>query len=90
MASEKDTLPEGYIIPIHRALTKPLFWMGVPRNFLLMEFFFGFLGGVLFKTFYIPLLAVCCHFLFRYLGQRDSYFFDVFWRAKDYKSDYEP
>ena len=30
--SQKEELPEGYEIPIHRSLVKPLYWMGVPRN----------------------------------------------------------
>ena len=67
-------------IPVHRSLVKPLYWMGVPRAVLILEILFGILCGVIFKTFLVPIMLVCIHFLFRYLGQRDSRFMDVFVR----------
>lgn len=86
----KADLPEGYEIPIHRSLTTPMFWGGVPRNLLILEVIVGVFGGLLLKTFIVPILAVAAHFLFRYLGQQDPQFHEVFWRAKDYKSFYSP
>ena len=68
-------------IPVHRSLVKPLYWMGVPRSVLILEILVGILGGVIFKTFMVPVVLVCVHFLFRYLGQKDSQFMDVFFRS---------
>ena len=89
MENENQT-PEGYEVPLHRSLTQPLFWGGVPRNVLIAEFLIGVVGGILLKTLIVPVIAVAIHFLFRFLGQEDPYFLDVFWRSKDYKSYYEP
>lgn len=87
MAKQNDT-PEGYVIPFHRSLTQPLYWMGVPRSVLLIEIFGGILGGVIFKTFIVPIIAVGVHMLFRYFGGRDPDFHKVFWASKGYKSYY--
>ena len=73
-------LPEGYIIPIHRSLIQPLYWMGVPRTIL---------GGVIFKSFFVPVVALCVHFLFKYLGSKDPDFYKVFWASKSYKKFYD-
>lgn len=67
-------------IPVHRSLVKPLYWMGVPRGLLIAEAMLAILGGVIFKTFLVPLIIIGCHFVFRYLGQKDSMFLDVFFR----------
>ena len=48
--SQKEELPEGYEIPIHRSLVKPLYWMGVPRNLFIAEILFAVLGGIFMKT----------------------------------------
>lgn len=85
-----EDIPEGYEAPLHRSLTKPLYWGGVPRNILLLEVVVGVLGGIILKTFVIPVLAVGVHFIFKYLGTQDPYFLDVFWRGKDYENYYEP
>lgn len=82
-------LPEGYIIPIHRSLIQPLYWMGVPRNVLLIEIFGTILGGVIFKSFFVPVVALCVHFLFKYLGSKDPDFYKVFWASKSYKKFYD-
>lgn len=67
-------------LPVHRSLTKPMYWMGVPRGVLIFEALGGVLGGVLFKTILVPIVLIGVHFLFRYLGQKDSQFMDVFLR----------
>lgn len=86
---EMPTAP-GYRAPLHRSLTQPLYWMGVPRNLLLIEFFVGIIGGILLKTFLVPLLCVAVHLVFRYLGQADNQFHLVFLQNKDYKDYYDP
>lgn len=87
---EKEQYPQGFEIPIHRSITRPIFWGGVPRNLLISEILVGILGAVFFKTWIIPVLAVISHFIFRYLGQKDPQFLEVFWRSKDYEDYYHP
>ena len=58
-------------IPVHRSLVKPLYWMGVPRGLLIAEAMLAILGGVIFKTFLVPFIIICAHFVFRYLGEKD-------------------
>ena len=67
-------------IPVHRSLVKPLYWMGVPRSVLIIELLLIILGGVLFKTFLVVFVVVGLHFIFRYFGQKDSQFMDIFFR----------
>lgn len=81
-------MPEGYIVPIHRSLIQPLYWMGVPRSVLLMEIFGTILGGVIFKSFIVPVVALVVHFLFKYLGSKDPDFYKVFWKSRNYKKFY--
>ena len=89
MKKDED-LPAGYEVPLHRSLTQPLFWGGVPRNVLLAEVLAGVVGGIFFKTLIVPGIAVCVHFICRYLGQFDPNFLGVFWNNKNYKSYYKP
>lgn len=84
----KQKLPDGFEIPVHRSLVKPMFWMGVPRNIFLSNVFLGILGGIIFKTFLVVVVVVLLHFLFKYLGSKDPQFHLVFWRAKNHKTIY--
>ncbi|MBE6096353.1 MAG: conjugal transfer protein TrbD [Schwartzia succinivorans] len=86
----KEDFPEGYEIPIHQSLVRPLFWMGVPRNLLLTEVLFAVLGGLIFHAWTPVVVSVIAHYLFRYLGQRDPYFLEVFWRSRQHKNYYYP
>lgn len=87
---DTEKIPDGYEIPIHRSLTRPMYWGGVPRNILLAEVITAVFGGLLLKTWIVPVLCFLIHMLFRYLGQQDPQFHEVFWRAKDYKPYYSP
>ncbi|MGL5271566.1 MAG: VirB3 family type IV secretion system protein [Selenomonadaceae bacterium] len=86
--SQKEELPEGYEIPIHRSLVKPLYWMGVPRNLFIAEILFAVLGGIFMKTWTVLFVAVAAHYLFRHLGQQDPQFHQVFWQGRSHKSYY--
>ena len=86
--SQKEELPEGYEIPIHRSLVIPLYWMGVPRNLFIAEILFAVLGGIFMKTWTVLFVAVAAHYLFRHLGQQDPQFHQVFWQGKGHKSYY--
>lgn len=84
----QNELPEGYEIPIHRSLVQPLFWMGVPRNLFLLEFFGAVFGGIFLKTWTVIFVAVAAHFIFKYLGEKDPQFHEVFLRSRWHKAYY--
>lgn len=88
MKNTEEEMPKGYFVPFHRSLFQPLYWMGVPRNFLLFEVFGTILGGVFFKTFLVLIVALIAHFICRFLGQKDPDFYKVFWASKNYKPFY--
>ena len=88
MAEVKQELPPGYVVPVHRSLTQKIYWGGVPRNVLLAEFFGAIIGGILFKSFLFVGLIGAIHFVFRFFGEKDPLFIDVYWANKDYKSFY--
>ena len=86
---EHEGLDEIWELPVHRSLTQPDYWMGVPRGILLLEFLILVMGGLLFKTFTVVFIVVAVHFLFRYLGQKDPMFLDVFLRSIRHKDYYD-
>ena len=80
--TEETVRPEDvWELPVHRSLTQPDYWMGVPRGLLLLEFIGLILGGVLFKTLSVIPVTVAVHFLFRHFGRKDPLFLDVFLRS---------
>ena len=84
----EKNLPEGYEIPIHRSLVAPLYWMGIPRNLFIGEIVFAVLGGLIFKTFTVIIIAAIAHYIFRFLGQQDAQFHEVFWHSRQHKNFY--
>ena len=44
---------------------------------------------VIFKTFLVPLIIIGAHFIFRYLGEKDSMFLDVFMRYVRHNNFYK-
>ncbi|MBQ3365581.1 MAG: VirB3 family type IV secretion system protein [Acidaminococcaceae bacterium] len=79
--NDELTPEEAWKLPVHRSLTQPNYWMGVPRGILLLEFLGLILGGIIFKTFIVIPVVIGIHFLFRYFGQKDPMFLDVFLRS---------
>jgi type IV secretion system protein VirB3 len=88
MTDEEIRTEDVWELPVHRSLTQPNYWMGVPRGILLLEFIGLILGGILFKTFVVIPVVVAVHFLFRYLGQKDPMFMDVFFRSVQHDDYY--
>ncbi len=78
MSEGKQT---AWALPVHRSLIKPVYWMGVPRGLLVMEFFFMVLGAILLKTFLIIPLIIVVHLFFQHVGETDSVFYKVLIRA---------
>lgn len=86
--NEEISVDDVWEIPVHRSLTQPNYWMGVPRGVLLLEFIGLILGGILFKTFIVIPVVIGVHFLFRYFGQKDPLFMDVFLRSVRHSNYY--
>lgn len=86
--SQEDKLPDGYAIPIHRSLIRPILWMGVPRTIFIGNLLFILLGSILLKTWTVLFVGIASHFLFKYLTSKDHQFFDIFLRAKKHKLYY--
>lgn len=80
----------SYEVYIHRSLTLPIFWMGVPRNVLLLEVLGGVLCGVIFKTFIVIPIICIIHAIMVWLGKQDPQFIDVFMDGKNHKLYYYP
>jgi type IV secretory pathway TrbD component len=74
-------VPEGFEVTIHRSLTEPILFAGLPKKFALVLWTLStciVLG--LYQLWFLPLtLAVHCFFVA--LARRDPFFFDVFLRA---------
>ena len=68
-------------LPVHRSLTKPVYWMGVPRGLFILELLFAVLGGIIFKSFIVIVIAVIAHLIFKFLGNSDPLFHEVFMRS---------
>ena len=68
-------------VPVHRSLTQPIMFAGLPRNLglLLWTVAAAFALG-LHQLWVIP-LALVLHAAFAAAAKRDPYFFDVFVRA---------
>jgi len=74
-------LPEGFEVPIHRSLTEPLLFAGLPPTFALLLWTLGMaviLG--LYQLWFIP-IQLGLHLLFVHLTKNDPRFFEVFTRA---------
>jgi type IV secretory pathway TrbD component len=73
--------PDGFEIPIHRSLTQPIMFAGLPRNFgLLLWTMVAALVLGLHQVWILP-IGVMLHAVFAAVARRDPQFFDVFLRA---------
>src|ERR1017187_8821250 len=67
------TLPEGFEVPIHRSLTEPLLFAGLPPTFALLLWTLGMaviLG--LYQLWFIP-IQLGLHLLFVHLTKNDPH-----------------
>jgi len=82
------SMPEGYEIPIHRSLTQPMLWMGIPRSLFFIAIFFGLFGAMIFKSWIAVAISACLYSLFRFLARHDKEFHRVWFARRYYKSFY--
>ena len=71
----------GLEVPLHRSLTQPIMFAGLPRNLglLLWTATAAFALG-LHQLWILP-LAILLHVVFAAMARRDPFFFDVIVRA---------
>ena len=71
----------GLEVPLHRSLTQPIMFAGLPRNLglLLWTATAAFALG-LHQLWVLP-LAILLHVVFAAMARRDPFFFDVIVRA---------
>jgi len=81
---------DGFEVPIHRSLTQPIMFAGLPRSFglLLWTAAAAFILG-LHQIWILP-LALVLHAAFAAVARRDPFFFDVFLRAIHAQRRLEP
>jgi type IV secretory pathway TrbD component len=74
-------LDSGLEVPLHRSLTQPIMFAGLPRNLglLLWTATAAFALG-LHQLWVLP-LAILLHLVFAAMARRDPFFFDVIVRA---------
>lgn len=74
-------LPEGFEVTVHRSLTEPIMFAGLPKSFALLLWTLSLcivLG--LYQIWFLP-ITIVLHLFFAALARRDPYFFDIFLRA---------
>lgn len=76
--------------PIKKALITRQLWGGVPRMLFLINVIINIFIIMVFKFWYIVILGVLCHLIFRFFTDKDVDFLDVFIRYLKTKNYYYP
>jgi type IV secretion system protein VirB3 len=90
MRGDAVSLSDGFEVPIHRSLTQPIMFAGLPRSFgqLLWTAIAAFVLG-LHQVWILP-VGLAMHAVFAAVARRDPFFFDVFLRAIHAQRRLEP
>ncbi len=81
--------PEGFVVPIHASLTKPMLIGGVPREIAIINWTFVAAMTLPLGTWYAIPLGIFVHVVALAAAKKDPQFFDVFRRAWRYKKFYK-
>ncbi|MEM6457853.1 MAG: VirB3 family type IV secretion system protein [Planctomycetota bacterium] len=77
--SDDTSLPDGYEVPLHTALTQPLLFGGVPRTFGILNVVLAMLLTLGLKVWWLGLpMGFALHTLGVWFTKRDPDWFDVF------------
>lgn len=79
------TIADGRII---QGLTQPIFWAGVPRDLFLFNLLLAMLMIMIFRFWYFLAFSLVFHVILVYLGKREPYFYEIFWRYNRTKKYY--
>lgn len=83
----KNELPVGFMLPMYRALTEKVLFLGAPPELILLNAGVGLLCMQTFHFFWILPLNVIFHFSVLYISKFDTRVFECFMRyfkEKDY------
>ena len=67
--------PDGFIIPVHKSITEPMLWGGVPRDFLIINATAAMAIGVMLKLYPFIILNVAAHIAAKMVTKKDALFF---------------
>ena len=79
----------GYYIKIHRSLTEPVLFAGVPRTFAILNGTFGAALVVGMQLYLAIPFFILSHVLAAWLCRKDKDIFEIFSRSIKYKDYYE-
>lgn len=86
MEQERESsIINGQVI---QAITKPIYWAGVPRELFLLNLLVSILMIMIFHFWYFLLLSGTLHLLFVYLGKQEPLFYEIFFRYNRTKKYY--
>lgn len=74
-------LEPGLEVPLHRSLTQPIMFAGLPRNLGLLLWTVTAAFALGLHQFWVLPIALLLHFVFAAMARRDPHFFDVIVRA---------
>jgi type IV secretion system protein VirB3 len=82
-------LPDGFEVPIHRALTAPLLMGGVPREFAIFNGTVTMAIGIGMHQLWAIPIGLVIHLLARVAAKYDPQFFEVTVRHLKHQRYYE-
>ena len=88
----KDTIPEGFEVPLHKSVAEPILWMGLPRPILFAISLTTIMLVVIFQISYMSIIAII-HGISAYIAclqltNRDPEFYKVILKNSVYKKHY--
>lgn len=67
--------PDGFYMPVHKSITEPMLWGGVPRDFLIVNMTIGMAIGIMLKLYPFLLVTFAAHVVAKMLTKKDALFF---------------
>jgi type IV secretion system protein TrbD len=74
-------LDAGLEVPLHRSLTQPILFAGLPRNLGLLLWTSTSAFALGLHQLWVAPVALVLHFVFGAMARQDPFFFDVIVRA---------
>jgi type IV secretion system protein VirB3 len=85
----KDIAPEGYEVPVHKALTEEILMAGAPRKFTILNGTLAAATCLGFQAWVLLPIFIGLHLIMVFLTKRDAQFFDCLIRYLRQKSFYD-
>ena len=74
----RHDLPEGYKVPFHQSLIRPILAGGIDRNLCFGLWSIGISIGIMMKMYWFLPIVLAIHLLIREFTKTDDMFFKVF------------